>query len=237
MLLFYTINWRLNMLICFLLLAVAFGCSTPAVRGTIYYQGERIDRAVNGEPVFHFKDGQIAYRHGEFVIQELAPGSHAMEITVAADKHTTAIFAGDYYLWFEFGNIKDVTAALNVHMRRVIHLTAPVDNADRVQGTGAECMNLPSYPAPLNIAWDALEKEVYYDYEVVRVLCPFNQVQVMVHGTTRETMINLGLPRSKDKEFYLLRLSARKEGRVVGDLVLEGAKGTSAWDIRFRIAE
>jgi hypothetical protein len=220
--------------VCCLLLVVAFGCAAPAVRGTIRYQGERIDRVDPREPVFSFKNAPVTYRSGQFLIEKLEPGVHAMAITINADKGPS-VFAGDYYTWFEFGAVKDVTAVLDVNINRIIHLRQPMDNAARVRETDAECMDLPRYPDPLTLAWDTLGPDVYYDYEVVRVLCPFKQVQVAAYGTTTDTSLVLSLDASKDKEFYLLRLHARKNGWPVGTLMIESPKGATAWDIRFRI--
>jgi len=220
-----------------LFLSASWGCSTPAVRGTIFYQGERIDRVVPADPVISFKDGQVRYRQGEFFIDRLAPGLHWMQIRIPSDKSTSAAFGGDYYSGFEFGKIENVTAVLRVNLMRVIHLTAPVDNAVTLKEIDVDCMDLPAYPAPLKFAWDAIGNDVYYDYEIVRVRCPFTQVQIMSFGTTQETSIVPVFPRSSDKEFYLLRLDARKNGLPAGYLMMKGTGGTDAWDFRFRIVD
>ena len=221
------------------LLFMSFGCAAPAARGTIYYDGKRIDRVDQRVPFIGLDDmkDNVRYEDGEFVIRRLASGKHTMMVAITADTKSRAVFAGDYYLWYEFGTIKDVTSALQLHLLRIIHITQPIDNSGRVPEVDAGCMDRPAYASPFRISWDTLGPDVYFDYEIELMKCSFTRSRIMAHGTTRETSLALPLPKSAENEYYLLKLQARKGGRFIGTLMLESPKSTTAWDFRFRIKE
>ncbi len=131
---------------------------------------------------------------------------------------------------------------VTIDMEKVLHLTAPEDNASSLPDTKDVCGNRVEFQAPLRIAWDAMGEGVGYRYAVYRQQCePYAVKGTVLEETTTSALVGLDLPPSKDGEYYSLRITAYKNGKIIGSLMTHGGslktqgKNWWGWDYRFRV--
>ena len=103
-----------------------------------------------------------------------------------------------------------------------------------MKGWGAEWKDMISFQDPVEFAWDSLGEDVYYDYRVSRIEMPYKFKDSAAGGTTSGRRITLPLSPSQENEFYLLEITARRQGRRIGMLMTHGSNGYG-WDFRFRV--
>ncbi len=121
-------------------------------------------------------------------------------------------------------------------MQQIMHLTSPQDNGSVMELWDAECMQKISFSSPVTFRWDSFGKNVYYDYQITRMVClnNYNSAGTVAGNTITDTEVTIDLPPSRDNECYGFHLYARKEGQQIGMLMTHGASGYG-WDYRFRV--
>ena len=225
------------------LLLVACQSTKPSVRGVLLYEGKPADGIFSIEPSFSIgseesKDvpkPKVVYDKGAFTVWGLPEGKFGMNVNISETGKTPCCFPGDYNAWMVFSVADNMTSYLDVDLRRIIHLTSPQDNSSVMPLWDAQCKDRVVFSGPVQFSWEAIGRDVYYDYLIIRVICPFKQVEVAAQGSTEETGFEVSLPPSPDNEFYLFRLDARRQGRRAGMLMTHGKNGGYGWDLRFRV--
>ncbi|MCG3192524.1 MAG: Serine/threonine-protein kinase PknD [Thermoanaerobaculia bacterium] len=216
----------------------------PSVRGTVLYDGRPISEVTKVSPKFWFrneKTGKAAtaiarFRDGAVAIHGLSPGTYGINLSFDAVLDNRSGFPGDLYAWKIFEVPESGTAEISVDVQRLIHLLEPQDNNSVQDGWGEACEGKPSHSTPLLFAWKPVEPGAIYDWEVLRVQCPYKEQTRVASGQTPETRVRVSLAPSKPGEFYLFNLHARKNGRGVGLLMTYGSFG-HGWDYRFVVRQ
>ena len=214
------------------------------VTGTIFFDNKPISHVTDVHPTFWFRDeskgiavtAQTRYSNGEFVIRGLPPGTYGVQINFDSNQLNRSSFPGDYRAWKTFSVVSDANTVMHVEVQKLIHMRKPENNALELQNWNRCCEEKkPSHRGPLTLEWNrVLEKDVYYDYSIARVQCPYKTVGSAASGTTTQTKLKIDLPPNEPNEYYILTMEARKDGRSVGSLMTHGANGLG-WDYRFRI--
>ncbi|MFA4829474.1 MAG: hypothetical protein WC855_12970 [Thermodesulfovibrionales bacterium] len=222
------------------------GCVSDQVRGRLIYNNIDIDRLTPVESTFWFRSEEkgtsvtptIKYKNGSITINGLPPGPYGMSVNIDANPLNPRMFPGDYSTWKSFTIIAGHRSDLDIELQKIIHLTSPVDNATVMSYGGQECADKIGNNSPVVFSWETLEDDVYYDYSIAAMQCkPFKMLKAMTGATTKDTSISLHLPHNEPNEFYLLTLTAKKNGKLIGQLVTHGLNEYKweGWDYRFRI--
>jgi hypothetical protein len=199
------------------------GCASEQLRGRLKYNDIEIDKVTAVQPHFWFRSEDkgtsvtplVKYNNGLVKIYSLPLGNYGMSVNIDANPENPKMYPGDYKSWTKFTVTEGHRSDLDIELLKTLHLTSPQDN--------------------VVFSWDVLENDVYYDYSIALMSCvPFKTLDAIVGGTTKETSISLQLPHSAANEFYLLSLMARKNGRLIGQLMTHGGNGFG-WDYRFRV--
>lgn len=213
-------------------------------RGRLLWDGRPVTATTRVAPTFWFRNetrGTVeggasrVFPDGRFEVYGLVPGQHGMSVRIDANEENAPILPGDLEAWTQLSTEEGRVADLDVHLAKVVRLLSPQDNGGPMPGWGAECREKPAFPAPVRFEWEPVLPGARYDWEVVRVRCPYEAQEVERSGSTFETAVVVPLAPSGEDEFHLFTLYARKDGRTVGKLMTKGATG-HGWDYRFRVA-
>lgn len=213
----------------------------PVARGRVLFDGRPITDFTTTPPSFWFRnedtgraqDGAARYRNGAFEIYALPPGRYGMSVRIDAKPDNPGLYPGDYESWTQFTVEAGQPSVVDVNVYRVMHLTSPFDNQNRVPGS-SECGNRPSHGRAIDVAWEPLGPGVHYDYSITRVTCPYTNATHVTSATTADSSVRVQLEPTRPDEFYVLNLTARKDGRRVGGLLTHGSNYL-AWDYRFQV--
>ncbi|OGW33722.1 MAG: hypothetical protein A2X58_06480 [Nitrospirae bacterium GWC2_56_14] len=168
-------------------------------------------------------------------LRVISEGGYSCEVRVNADHSNPDLYPGDYKGYAHFSAFAASPPAFDIDMERIIHLSTPEDNGVPMAGWGAACFNKIIHEAPIHLNWEGIDNDVYYTYTINRTECdPFAEKELVTGDTITATSVNLDLAPNKEKEIYLLRIVARKDGRNVGSLMTHGGNGWG-WDYRFRV--
>lgn len=210
----------------------------PAVSGSVYFDGWPITEFTRIKPTFWLRneqtnkaqDAEVRFADGGYSILALPKGRYGMNARIDANLANPLLYPGDYDSWTTF-EVGEQPARVDIHVYRVLHLLKPFDTSQIVPGRG-DCEDKPAHDPGLELAWQGLAPGMEYDYSIERVVCPYRDSVRVAGGRTAETGARVFLPPSGPGQFYLLRLSAYKDGRRIGGLLSHGANYL-AWDYRF----
>jgi serine/threonine protein kinase len=213
------------------------------VRGKVLFDGKPITEITSMQPKFWFRDerkgtevsAETVYSNGEFEIRGLPPGQYGMSLQFDTNQSNPISYPGDLRAWDRFSVGEKSNSSLQIEPLQIIHMVKPEDNGKVLRDWSRCCeAGKPAHPGTFKLQWTSLGENVYYDYTVSRLGCPYQTLDSAASGTTQETSIELNLPRNNSDEYYLLTVYARKDGRKIGMLMTHGANGYG-WDYRFRI--
>ena len=213
------------------------------VRGKVLFDGDPITELTKIRPKFWFRDetkgtvvsADTVYSNGEFEIRGLPPGQYGISLQYDINQSNPISYPGDLRAWEQFTVTEKASSNLQIEPLQIIHMVKPEDNGKVLRDWSRCCeTGRPAHPGTLKLQWTSLGENVYYDYTVSRLGCPYQTLDSAASGTTQETSIELSLPRSNSNEYYLLTIYARKDGRKIGMLMTHGANGYG-WDYRFRV--
>lgn len=184
---------------------------------------------------------------GAYVLAGLAPGRYRMHVSIDENPANPRRFPGDYEAQVRFEVTATGPERLTVDLPRLIHLTRPGDNGRSLEGmlTGG-CDKQPRFETPryawtpaaeVAFAWEPIVDGAEYRYSVAAVSCgkPYAEREIL-RTTTRAAAEMLVLPPNADGEYYMFRLGAWKDGRIVGDLYTHDG-GAHSWNYRFRVRD
>jgi tetratricopeptide (TPR) repeat protein len=187
---------------------------------------------------------QKADAPGAYVLATPEPGKYRMHISVDENPANPRRYPGDYETQILFEVTASGPERLTVDLARLIHLTQPGDNARSLEGMLVGCATQPRFDTPrfswgpvakVDFAWDPIVAGAEYRYTLLISSCAWGgaprEIRSEKTGTTAAT---LTLPPSTDNEYYMFRIEAWKDGRLVGDLYTHDG-GTHSWNYRFRV--
>jgi serine/threonine protein kinase len=217
--------------------------SGRSVRGNVQFDGKPVTQVTKVHPTAWFRDeskgiivtAELFYSDGEFEIRGLTPGHYGVSMNFDSNQNNPQSFPGDLRAWQTFTVVDEADTAMNISVKRLIHLIKPDDNG-RVLPYWNRCCEegKPRHSQALELQWSSLGENVFYDYTISRLICPYKTVGSVASGTTDQTRVKLNLPPTQSNEYYLLQIDARKDGKEIGMLMTHGANG-HGWDYRFRI--
>jgi hypothetical protein len=234
---------KLKFIYRIIILFLLTGCNPYLVKARLDFDGTKIDNVTPVQPKFWFRseDKNVAvtptvqYKDGCVKIYDLPPGNYGMSVNIDANPANPPSYPGDFRSWSQFNVSQGHKSDLEIELQKIIHLTAPQDNATVMRYWDAECNEKISFNSPTVFSWESLGAGVYYDYRIEKMSCkPYKTLDSPIGATTQETSISVSLPTSALGEFYQFTLIARKNGRTIGMLMTHGGNGYG-WDFRFRI--
>jgi hypothetical protein len=217
------------------------------IRGRLLFDDKLITRFTSVEPEFWIKctvtdknpDFQVFYDNGRFRIIGLSKGSYVIGTEINTNEKNPAKYPGDYNGYQHFKVTQD-TPELVINMKRIIHLTNPADNGLLMKGFAADCKDQEAFKSPVIFAWEPLGRDVrdvYYEYNVRLVACPYKHLKTVTGFMTKDTQVELDLPPNKGNEYYSFRLKAKKpDDSEIGIFITHGYL-SYGWDYRFRVVE
>ena len=217
--------------------------SKRTIRAKVLFGGKPITEITTMKPKFWFRNEtkgaevspDAVYSNGEFEIPGLSPGQYAIIVQFDTNQSNPINYPGDLRASQQFTVSEKSNSTLQIEPLQIIHMVKPEDNGKVLRDWSRCCeTGKPAHPGTLQLQWTSLGENVYYDYSVSRLGCPYQTLDSAATGTTQETNLELNLPPSNSKEYYLLTVHARKDGRKIGMLMTHGTNGYG-WDYRFRI--
>jgi hypothetical protein len=195
-------------------------------------------------PVFWFRDeGTGAEAHadvlldeGSFAVHDLPDGDYFVDVSAETEPANGRGLPGDMEGFQRFRVVDGMAGPIDIHLHRILHLTAPVDNGAKVPGSLAFCGKEKAWPQrPLRFAWEGMGEGVEYRYRVIRAACtPWRALEDLVSSRTDRTEVHLHLPPTAAGEGYLFEVAAFRHGRRIGGLALQD-DGANGWRYAFRI--
>lgn len=177
---------------------------------------------------------------GTFTMQRPAPGRYMIHAEIDEDKSNPGNYPGDYNVFQEFEVTDTEPAQLSVPMSRLLHVTAPWDNAKGLDGMltapfpSKPLLEMPRFrlTLPLVFRWEPVTSGAQYRYTLSRA-SPGGVVQLLQKDTP-DTTVTLHLAPSAPGTAYQFNLFATKNGHTVGTLFIHDA-GAQGWALYFRV--
>ena len=216
--------------------------ASVVVEGRLLFDGQPVTRITTLQPSFWFRNQgkgvpekpQVEYADGTFRIRGLPAGRIGMSARINLEPGTPNLYPGDLDAWTTFVVGEGPPPLLDIDLRKVIHLTQPVDNNVVVRGWDEPCGAGSVHPGRVVFAWEPLDAAAQYEVTVDRLACgrKYASAGRAFTASTAETWVKVELEPSAEGECYSFRLTARKDGRTLGMLTTHGRDGMG-WDYRF----
>ncbi len=181
---------------------------------------------------------------GGYLMRRPALGKYRMHVSIDENKSNPRRYPGDFEAILKFEVTENTPETLTVNVPRLIHLKSPGNNNQSMEGILGPCEKKPVFETPLfflgpgtriPFSWDPVVDGAQYSYEIYRAQCsPFQWGEKIAFDKIAGSMITLDLPPNEDGEFYLFKVTAQKEGRLVGDFFTHDS-GSHSWNYRFRV--
>jgi tetratricopeptide (TPR) repeat protein len=183
---------------------------------------------------------------GAYHLERPEPAQYRLHVSVDENLRNPRRYPGDYEAQVGFEVTDTGPERLIVDLARLIHLTRPGDNARSLEGMLMGCATQPAFETPrhswgpvatVEFGWEPIVSGAEYSVTLVAVSCDRPSAQRGIWSEkTRATSVALHLPPSADDEHYVLRVEARRNGRLVGALYTHDG-GTHSWNYRFRVRD
>jgi hypothetical protein len=181
---------------------------------------------------------------GAYSLAALEPGKYQMHVSVDENPANPRRFPGDYEAQVSFEITTTGPERLAVDLARLIHLTRPGDNARAIEGMLTSCTKQPQFDTPrfswgptatVDFAWDPIVAGAEYRYTLFARSCgqPGAGREILSEQTAKTTT-TLSVRPAADSEYYVFRVEAWKDDRLVGDLYTHDG-GAHSWNYRFRV--
>lgn len=181
---------------------------------------------------------------GTFVLDALEPGTYRLHVSIDENPANPRRFPGDYEAQLSFEVTATGPERLVVDLARLIHLTRPGDNARSIEGMLTSCTRQPQFDtpryswgpaAPLDFAWDPIVDGADYRYTLFARTCgQAGAGREILSEQTSKSTVALSVPPTADGEYYVFRVEAWKDDRLIGDLYTHDG-GAHSWNYRFRV--
>jgi hypothetical protein len=176
-----------------------------------------------------------------FVLTRPEPGEYTLHIKVDENKKNPARFPGDYDVFFPFEVTASTPVELRVDMPKLIRVTKPWDNDRDLNGMLAQPWSAKpaittsrgSGMASVTFRWDAIAPDAEYSYAITTARNdPYVEGSEVARGTTHDTSVTLRLPPSPAEHYFRFGISAKKDGRLIGDFMTHDS-GVQSWAYTF----
>jgi tetratricopeptide (TPR) repeat protein len=181
---------------------------------------------------------------GAYSLEALEPGKYRMHVSVDENPANPRRFPGDYEAQVSFEITTTGPERLVVDLARLIHLTRPGDNARAIEGMLTSCTKQPQFDTPrfswgptaaVDFAWDPIVAGAEYRYTLfVRSCGQPGAGREILSEQTAKTTTTISVRPAADSEYYVFRVEAWKDDRLVGDLYTHDS-GAHSWNYRFRV--
>ena len=181
---------------------------------------------------------------GAYVLDTLEPGKYRLHVGIDENPANPRRFPGDYEAQLSFEVTGTGPDRLVVDLARLIHLTRPGDNARAIEGMLTSCTKQPQFETPryswgptatVEAAWDPIVDGAEYRYTLfVRTCGEAGAGREILSEQTSKTTVALSVPPTADGEYYVFRVEAWKDDRLIGDLYTHDG-GAHSWNYRFRV--
>jgi len=181
---------------------------------------------------------------GAYSLETLEPGKYQMHVSVDENPANPRRFPGDYEAQVSFEITTTGPERLVADLARLIHLTRPGDNARAIEGMLTSCTKQPQFDTPrfswgptatVDFTWDPIVAGAEYRYTLFARSCgqPCAGREILSEQTAKTTT-TLSVRPAADSEYYVFRVEAWKDDRLVGDLYTHDG-GAHSWNYRFRV--
>jgi len=217
---------------------------TYTVTGRLLYNGA--PRTPSTAPRFFLRNegtgqqvsGAVVTWNGTpfFTIIGLPAGTYGVE--VASQEGASAVFyPGSFYSFTDFDASTAAANGFDVTLNRVIHTTAPADNANTFAASA--CPPSLSVAAPTKFAWDAIDVPATYSWQVTKYMCGSGTATAIANGSVDGTSLTLpfALAATAANEYYTFTITAMSTGSPsvpVGEIMTNGSDW-HGWDLRFTV--
>lgn len=184
---------------------------------------------------------------GEYSLRGLAPGKYRMHVSIDENPANPRRFPGDYEAQKIFEVMPEgPPPRLELDVPRLMHLTRPGDNARPLDGMLTGCATQPRFEtaryawtprAKIDFGWEPVVEGAEYRYSLFASPCTAaGAPRKLIEDKTLQATLALDLPPLPDNEYYLFRVEAWKDSRLVGDLYTHDS-GAHSWNYRFQITD
>ncbi len=175
-----------------------------------------------------------------YLLSRPAPGEYTLHVKIDENQKNPARFPGDYDIFFPFEVTADAPAELSIDLPRLMRVKAPWDNDRDLNGMLAKPWSeKPGFTisrsgvATVTFEWDPVVAGAEYTYSIVTARNdPYLAGPEILRGTTARTKVTLQLPPSPPDHYFRFGISARKDERLVGDLMTHDS-GVQSWAYTF----
>jgi hypothetical protein len=176
-----------------------------------------------------------------YVLSRPEPGEYTLHVKIDENKKNPARFPGDYDVFFPFEVTASTPAELNIDVPRLIRVTAPWDNDRDLNGMLARPwsekpalrISPQSGMATVTFEWEAVADDAEYSYSITTARNdPYIEGPEVARGTTNSTRLTLRLPQSPAEHYFRFGISAKRDGRLVGDFMTHDS-GVQSWSYTF----
>lgn len=192
-------------------------------------------------------EARRAQQPGEYSLPSLPSGKYRLHVSIDENRANPRNFPGDYEAQKNFEvTAQDPLPRIEVDVPRLLHLTRPGDNARPIDGMLTGCATQPRFEtaryawtprAKIDFGWEPVVEGAEYRYFLFAFPCNAGGAQrKLIEDKTLQATLALDLPPLPDNEYYLFRVEAWKDGRMIGDLYTHDS-GAHSWNYRFRIAD
>lgn len=198
------------------------------------------------------RDGWVSCRArkaeapGAYVLETLERGKYRIHVSIDENPDNPRRFPGDYEAQLSFEVTAGGPERLVVDLARLIHLTRPGDNARAIEGMLTGCTKQPQFETPryswgptaaVEFAWDPIVDGAEYRYTLFARTCgQAGAGREILSEQTSKTTTTLSVPPTADGEYYVFRVEAWKDDRLIGDLYTHDG-GAHSWNYRFRVRD
>ena len=176
-----------------------------------------------------------------FVLTRPEPGEYTLHIKIDENKNNPARFPGDYDLFFPFEVTASTPVELRVDLPKLLRVTKPWDNDRDLNGMLARPwsekpairISPGAGTATVTFEWEAVAPNAEYSYIITTARNdPYVEGSEVARGTTQDTIVTLRLPQSPAEHYFRFGISAKKDGRLVGDFMTHDS-GVQSWAYTF----
>ena len=219
-----------------------------SVKGAILYDRRPISESTNARPIFwvssrseprtpHTVPTVYDPATAEYEVPDLPPGDYTISVYVDSGEPFNGKrgFALDFRGVSGFKVSPQQVYRLNLSLRKVIHLTSPVDN-QRAQRHTSDSKDAHT-GGSLFFSWETIPEAVSYDVRFRLYKEPFTHVTDVHFEVVDTGSFEANLPINGDEEFYVFTLTAKnEEGELIAEMMTPYSNGYG-WDYRFRMVE
>lgn len=184
---------------------------------------------------------------GAYTMPRPAPGRYTLHLEIDENPDDPARYPGDYDVFHSFKVNGNSPLELVIDVPRLLHVTAPWDNAHPLDGMltapadAKPSFDTPRYALPpravVAFSWEPVVAGAQYEYIVAEARdAPHEHGPELFHGITSATVVTLRLPPSSPAHYFEVGLTARDKGRPVGMLFTHDA-GSQGWTFAFTVRD